>query len=112
MSATLTIGKRRARSPSESGSTRAVSHLRRRREHARAGRAEPMNNSADTRASALSRVLRSPVVTAKKLARVLSAAVERFFADQCAARGRDRVSGVVLDRAAGDRARLDLRARA
>src|SRR6266540_5264283 len=31
MSATLTIGKRRARSPSESGSTLPVSHLRRRR---------------------------------------------------------------------------------
>jgi membrane protein len=44
---------------------------------------EPVNESADTRASKPSRVLRWPVVIVKRLARSIPDAVERFFADQC-----------------------------
>jgi membrane protein len=42
-----------------------------------------VSDRADTRAAALSHALRLPVATAKKLARVVPGAVERFFADQC-----------------------------
>src|SRR5262249_39070021 len=46
-------------------------------------RAEPVSNRADTRATPPSHALRPPVAHAKKLARVIPEAVERFFADQC-----------------------------
>jgi len=42
-----------------------------------------VSDGADTRASALARALRRQVVIARKLARVIPAAVERFVADQC-----------------------------
>jgi membrane protein len=42
-----------------------------------------VSDGVDTRASAPSHALRWPVVIAKKLARVIPDAIERFFADQC-----------------------------
>ena len=42
-----------------------------------------MSESRDTRTSARARSLRTAVAFAQKLARVISDAVQRFFADQC-----------------------------
>jgi membrane protein len=42
-----------------------------------------MSNRADTRATPPSHGLRRPVAIAKKLANVVPAAIERFFADEC-----------------------------
>ena len=43
----------------------------------------PVSRRAGRRASALSRVLEWPIAIAKKLARVIAGAVQRFYSDQC-----------------------------